>query len=190
MRQTIGRALGRGVRETMEIIDYFRAIGRRFWVLVLVPLVAGLVPLAYFLVRPAQFAGRALISPTALIGGGNADNQYTGSDAEKRFNNDVKAAVTTKRLIDQVAGETKVPASRVKSGLDVQQVEESSFIQLNYTTTHKSEAVPVVRATAENTLRFLFQSQVELAHAQVDAAQKQVDRAENDLETLSRSVGG
>jgi capsular polysaccharide biosynthesis protein len=173
----------------MEIIDYFRAIGRRFWVLVLVPLVAGLVPLAYFFVRPAQFAGRALISPTALIGGGNAD-LYSGTDAEKRFNNDVKAAVTTKRLIDQVAAETKVPASRVKSGIDIQQVEDSAFIQLSYTTTHKSEAVPVVRATAENTLRFLFKSQVELAHAQVDAAQKQVDRAENDLENLSRSVGG
>ncbi|MBV8983888.1 MAG: hypothetical protein JO248_05550 [Acidimicrobiia bacterium] len=25
----------------MEILDYFKAIGRRFWVLVLVPLVAG-----------------------------------------------------------------------------------------------------------------------------------------------------
>jgi capsular polysaccharide biosynthesis protein len=174
----------------MEIIDYFRAIGRRFWVLVLVPLVAGLVPLAYFVVRPAQYAGRVLISPTALIGGGNADNQYTGSDAEKRFSNDVKAAVTTKRLIDQVAAETKVPAARVKSGLSIEQVAESSFMQLSYTTTHRSEAVPVVRATAENALRFLFQSQVELAHAQVDAAQKQVDKAENDLEALSRSVGG
>src|SRR3954447_23128577 len=190
MRQTIGRASGRGVRETMEIIDYFRAIGRRFWVLVLVPLVAGLVPHAYFFVRPAEFAGRALISPTALVGGGGEDNQYTGSDAEKRFSNDVKAAVTTKQLIDQVAAETKAPARRVKSGLSINQLNESSFLQLSYITTHKSEAVPVVRATAENALRFLFQSQVELAHGQVEAAQKQVDQAEDDLEALSRSVGG
>lgn len=174
----------------MEIIDYFRAIGRRFWILVLVPLIAGLVPLAYFFLRPAQYAGRALISPTALIGGGNADSQYAGSDAEKSFANDVKAAVTTKRLIDQVAAETKVPSSRVKSGLSIEQVQESSFLQLAYVTTHKSEAVPVVRATAEDALRFLFQSQVQLASAQVDAAQKQVDRAEDGLEALSRSVGG
>jgi hypothetical protein len=172
----------------MEILDYFKAIGRKFWVLVLLPLVAALVPTGWFLLRPTQYAAHATVIPTALVGAGI--NQYRGAEADKQFVANVTAAAKTRKLVDQVAAETKVPATRVRAGLDVKQVNLSAFVSFNYVTTHKAEAVPVVRAAAADTLHFLFQSQVDVAQAQVDAAQKQIADAESGLQQLSRDTGG
>jgi hypothetical protein len=173
----------------MEILDYFKDIGRRFWALVLVPAVAGLLPVAWFVLRPAQYQARATVIPTALVGGTTA-NQYRGADADKQFASNMGAAAKTRRLVDQVAAETGVPAARVRSGLTVQQVTTSAFVDFTYVTSHRRDAVPVVRAAATDTLRFLFRSQYDLAGAQVDAAQKQIDKAEDGLQALSASTGG
>ncbi|MCU1449874.1 MAG: hypothetical protein JWP02_2044 [Acidimicrobiales bacterium] len=172
----------------MEILDYFKAIGRRFWVLVLVPAVAGVLPLAWFLVQPARYAAHATVIPTSLVGGVRS-NQYRGSDADKSFASNVAATAKTNRIVDQVSGETKVPARKIRSGLTIKQVNTSAFVEMGYSTTKRIEAVPVVRAVATDTLRFLFQSQLDLARAQVDAGQKQVDQTENALNALSRKTG-
>ena len=173
----------------MEILDYFKSIGRRFWVLVLVPAIAGLVPLAWFLLKPAQYAARATVIPTALVGGIRS-NQYRGSDADKYFAANIAGAAKTNRLIDQVSAETGVPPSRVRSGLKVTQVNTSAFVDITYLTGKKKEAVPVVSAAAADTLHFLFQSQYDVAKASVDAAQKQADQADDGLSAISKQAGG
>ncbi|MBV8982731.1 MAG: hypothetical protein JO086_17670 [Acidimicrobiia bacterium] len=173
----------------MEILDYFKAIGRRFWVLVLVPLIAGLVPLAYYVLRPTQYAATATIVPTALVGGVRT-NQYRGSDADKFFVNNVTGALRTNRLVDQVASETGVRAPQVRGGLKVGQVGTSAFVHVTYTTTKKKQAVPVVTAAAADALHFLFQSQYDVAKGEVDAAQKQVDQADDGLHAISVQTGG
>ena len=66
----------------MEIFDYFKAIGKRFWVLVLVPAVAGLLPLAYFALRPTQYAAHVVIVPTSLVGGVRSNHQFHGGRGE------------------------------------------------------------------------------------------------------------
>jgi hypothetical protein len=78
----------------------------------------------------------------------------------------------------------------VRSGLKVQQVGTSAFVDFTFTTSRRREAVPVARAAAADTLRFLFQSQYDLAVAEFDAAQKQIDKAENGLQALSTTTGG
>src|SRR3954471_11510637 len=104
----------------MEILDYFKTIGRRFWVLVLVPAIAGILPLAWLVLRPAQYAAHATVIPTALVGGVRS-NQYRGSDADKYFAANVAGTLKTNMLVNQVAGETHVPPSRVRRGLTVKQ---------------------------------------------------------------------
>lgn len=173
----------------MEILDYFKAIGRRFWVLVLVPLVAGVVPLGYYVLRPTQYAATATIVPTALVGGVRT-NQYRGSDADKFFVNNLSGALRTNRLVDQVASETGVRAPQVRSGLKVGQVGTSAFVHVTYTTTKKNQAVRVVTAAAADALHFLFQSQYDVAKGDVDAAQKQVDQADDGLNAISVQTGG
>jgi hypothetical protein len=173
----------------VEILDYLKAIGRRFWVLVLVPAVAGVVPLAWFVLRPAQYAARATVIPTALVGGIRS-NQYRGSDADKYFAANVAGTLKTNKLVNQVAQETGVPPSRVRGGLTVKQVNTSAFVEVTYLTARQKEAVPVVRAAAGDTLHFLFQSQYDVAKGAVDAAQKQADQADDELSAISKQAGG
>jgi VIT1/CCC1 family predicted Fe2+/Mn2+ transporter len=101
----------------------------------------------------------------------------------------VAATAKTNRIVNQVSAETKVPARRIRSGLTIKQVNTSAFVEMGYTSTKRTDAVPVVRAVAADTVRFLFQSQFDLARARVDAAQKQVDQTENALNALSRKTG-
>ncbi|MBV8303493.1 MAG: hypothetical protein JOZ04_04735 [Acidimicrobiia bacterium] len=173
----------------MEILDYFKAIGRRFWVLVLVPAIAGLLPLAYFVLKPTQYAAKVTIVPVSLVGGVRT-NQYRGSDADKYFANNVIGALRTNRLMDQVSQETGVPAHTVRSGLSVSQVGTSSFVNVTYVTGKKRLAEPVSRAAAGDALHFLFQSQYDVAQAEVDAAQKQVDQADNGLAAIAAQSDG
>ena len=173
----------------MEILDYFNAIGRRFWVLVLVPAIAGLLPLAYFVLKPTQYAAKVTIVPVSLVGGVRT-NQYRGSDADKYFANNVIGALRTNRLMDQVSQETGVPAHTVRSGLSVSQVGTSSFVNVTYVTGKKRLAEPVSRAAAGDALHFLFQSQYDVAQAEVDAAQKQVDQADNGLAAIAAQSDG
>jgi hypothetical protein len=172
----------------MEILDYFKTIGKRFWVLVLVPAVAGTLPVAWYVVRPARYGAHATVIPTSLVGGLRS-NQYRGSDADKSFAANVAAAAKTNRLVDQVAAETGAPPSRIRGGLTVKQLNTSAFVELNYVTPKRTEAGPVVRAVGADTLHFLFQSQFDLAKARVDAAQKQVNQAEDGLNALTRETG-
>ncbi|MBV8561173.1 MAG: hypothetical protein JO050_10380 [Acidimicrobiia bacterium] len=173
----------------MEILDYFTAIGRRFWVLVLVPAIAGLLPLAYFVLKPTQYAAKVTIVPVSLVGGVRT-NQYRGSDADKYFANNVIGALRTNRLMDQVSQETGVPAHTVRSGLSVSQVGTSSFVNVTYVTGKKRLAEPVSRAAAGDALHFLFQSQYDVAQAEVDAAQKQADQADNGLAAIAAQSDG
>jgi capsular polysaccharide biosynthesis protein len=173
----------------MEILDYFKDIGRRFWVLVLVPLIAGLVPLAYFLLRPTQYAARVTVIPTSLVGGVRS-NQYRGSDADKFFASNVTGALRTNALVNQVSQETGVPAPQVRSGLSVKQVNSSAFVDITYLTPKKQQAVPVARAAATDALHFLFQSQYDVAKAAIDAAQKQANQADDGINALSMQAGG
>jgi len=173
----------------MEILDYFKAIGKRFWVLVLVPLIAGFLPLAWFVLKPTRYAAKVTIIPTSLVGGVRS-NQYRGSDADKFFANNVTGALRTNRLVDQVSQETSVPAHQVRGGLSVTQVNGSAFVDVTYLTTKKKQAVPVVRAAAADTLHFLFQGQYDVAKASVDAAQKQADQADDGLNAISAQTAG
>jgi hypothetical protein len=173
----------------VEILDYLRAIGRRFWVLVLVPATAGLLPVTWFLLRPAQYSARATVIPTALVGGGST-NQYRGSEADKQFASNVTAAAKTRQLIDRAAASTSVPSSRIRAGLTISQVKTSAFVELTYLTSRRAEAVPVVRTVAADTLRFLFQGHADAARAQVDAAQKQIDKADTGMQQLTAVTGG
>src|SRR3954469_1087244 len=95
----------------MEILDYFKAIGKRFWVLVIVPAIAGFLPLAYYVLRPVEYSANATIIPTALVGGVRT-NQYRGADAEKFFANNMVGALKTNKLIDDVSRQTGVPAPK------------------------------------------------------------------------------
>lgn len=157
-------------------MDYLRVARRRLWVLVGLPVVAAGAAAAVVLLAPAQYTGTAYVAAPALVGGAAAQ-QFTGNQAANQFVAAFAAAVTSPRVLDQVAADTGVDAERLRDGLRVTQVGASSQLELTYTSPRRDTVAPVVRATAQHALAFLFSAQVAIATSQVEAAGADVTAA-------------
>jgi capsular polysaccharide biosynthesis protein len=172
----------------VEISDYLRIIRRRLWILILVPLLAGGVAAALVLRQPTKYDATATVAAPAVVGG-QSTNQYSGSTGPRAFVANFTAAVTSPRIINQVAKETSVLPRTIRSGLVATPIGESSLIEVTYTTMNRDKAIPVAKSAADNTIRFLFQTQVTLAEETVNEAQKAVDKANDSLQSFYRSTG-
>lgn len=172
----------------MEISDYLRIARRRLWILVLVPLLAGGIVAALVLTAPPAYRATATVAAPALVGGPSS-NQYSGSNGPKAFVANFAAAVTSSRILNQVAAETHVPEPEVASGLAASPIGDSSLIEVSYQTTMRDEAGLIAKAAAADTIRFLFQSQVTLAEQTVKEAAKAVADADAKLNAFYQSTG-
>ena len=172
----------------MEISDYLRIIWRRLWILILVPLLAGGAVAALVLREPTKYDATATVAAPAVVGGPTA-NQYSGSTGPKTFVSNFVAAITSPRIVNQVAKETSVLPRNVRDGLSAVPIGDSALIDVTYTTSRQEQAVPVARAAASDTIKFLFQTQVTLAKKQQAEAQKAVDDANAKLQGFYKSTG-
>ncbi|MEU8264228.1 Wzz/FepE/Etk N-terminal domain-containing protein [Micromonospora sp. NPDC048999] len=160
----------------MEILDYLRLARRRLWVLVGVPVAATGIATAIVLSAPQQYAGTAYVAAPALVGGAAAQ-QFTGQQAANQFVAAFSAAVTSPKVIDQVATDTGVAAGDLRDGLKVVQVGASSQLEIRYTATQRDTVTPVLSAASRRALTFLFSSQVDIATQEVEAASADVTAA-------------
>jgi capsular polysaccharide biosynthesis protein len=172
----------------VEISDYLRIIWRRLWILILVPLLAGGAVVALVLREPPKYDATATVAAPAVVGGQNT-NQYSGSTGPKAFVSNFVAAITSTRIVNQVAKETKVLPREIRGGLVAVPIGESSLIEVTYTTTKKDDAIPVAKAAAADTIRFLFQTQVTLAKQTQAEAQKAVAQADAALQKFYKDTG-
>ena len=161
----------------MEIVDYLRVARRRLWVLVGVPVLATGAAAAIVLFAPQQFGGTAYVAAPALVGGGAAGTQYTGTQAANQFVAAFGAAVTSPRVLADVAGDTGVAPERLRDGLAITQVGASSQLEVTYTAGDRATVAPVLTATTTRALAFLFSSQVGIATGEVEAANADVTAA-------------
>lgn len=172
----------------MELRDYVRILSRRWWILVLVPLLAGGAVAVSTLSQPDRFTATATVAAPALVGGTNA-NQYSGANGPQAFVANFGAAVTSPVIVNLVSDETKVARKKLKDGLVATQIGTSSLIEVTYTTTAEATAGPVAVAAARRTILFLFESQVALAQEPVTAARQAVEKAQADLDAFVRTTG-
>ncbi|WP_444951246.1 Wzz/FepE/Etk N-terminal domain-containing protein [Micromonospora ureilytica] len=161
----------------MEIVDYLRVARRRLWVLVGVPVLATGAAAAIVLFAPQQFGGTAYVAAPALVGGGAAGTQYSGTQAANQFVAAFGAAVTSPRVLADVAGDTGVAPERLRDGLAITQVGASSQLEVTYTAGDRANIAPVLTATTTRALAFLFSSQVGIATGEVEAANADVTAA-------------
>ncbi|SCL55450.1 Chain length determinant protein [Micromonospora yangpuensis] len=160
----------------MEIVDYLRVARRRLWILLGLPLVAAAVAASVVLLGPDRYAGTSYVAAPALVGG-NAAQQYTGTQAANQFAAAFAAAVTSPQVLDQVSTDTGVDAGILRAGLKVEQVGASSQLTLTYTATARDSVAPVLAATGQRALAFLFTSQVAIATDEVKAATDELTTA-------------
>lgn len=172
----------------MEIGDYLGVIWRRLWILILVPAIAVGVVASYVRSKPATFASTADVAAPALVGGVST-NQYSGSAGAKTFVANFQAAATSSRIVDKVSKATGVRAGRIKKNITVTSLGTSSLLEVRYETSKAKTAQPVTQGVASETIRFLFDTQLELAQSAVDAAQAQVDKAEEALNKFTQDTG-
>ncbi|WP_326559821.1 Wzz/FepE/Etk N-terminal domain-containing protein [Micromonospora sp. NBC_01796] len=172
----------------MEIVDYLRVARRRLWVLVGVPVLATGAAAGIVLLAPQQYSGTAYVAAPALVGGA-AGTQYSGTQAANQFVAAFGAAVTSPRVLADVAADTGVAPERLRDGLTVTQVGASSQLEVRYAATKRANVAPVLTATTTRALAFLFSSQVGIATGEVEAANADVTaatKAIGDWEKLNK----
>lgn len=172
----------------VEISDYLRVIRRRLWILILIPLLAGGAVAALILSQPKMYAATATVAAPALVGGSQT-NQYSGANGTKAYVANFTAAVTAPVIVNRVAEETQMLPGKVSDCLSVAPIGESSLLKVTCQTRNKDKAVPVAKAAASDTIKFLFQTQVTLAQRTLAEAQASVTKADADLATFYKGGG-
>jgi len=172
----------------LEIGDYLRVIRQRLWVLVLVPVLAAGTVAALVLLQPPRYRAVATVAAPALVGG-SAGSQYSGPNGVRVFVANFTAALTAPQVLSKVAKQTHISEAAARDALSAQPISESSLIEATYVSTDKALAAAVPRAASSETIRFLFQSQVDLAQKSVAAADKAVTDAKKKVADYTRKIG-
>ena len=172
----------------MELSDYLRIVRRRWWILILVPVIAGGAVGYVQLSQPATFSATATVAAPALVGG-TSTNQYSGAAGPKTFVGNFIAAISTPQIVTRVSEETGIKAGPIKDGLAAAQVGTSSIMEVTYTAKKKQNAGPVANAAARATIVFLFKDQLDLAREPLDVAQQALNKAQADLDAFTKAAG-
>jgi capsular polysaccharide biosynthesis protein len=172
----------------VELYDYLTAIRRRLWIVLVVPLLAGVIVAALVLNGPTMYQSTATVAAPALVGGAGS-SQYGGTTGFNAFAANFTAAVTSPRILAKVAATTGTASSELEEGLTAQRIGESSLIEVTFRTSHRERATAVAKAAASETIRFLFETQVTLARQTADEARKAVDKADADLAHFFAETG-
>jgi capsular polysaccharide biosynthesis protein len=174
----------------VEIIDYLRVLRMRLAVLIGLPLlsVAG-VAVGVFVVEPHHYTVTATVAAPALVGGATY-HQYAGANADKAFVYNFISSATSDVVLQQVADQVHLSKKEIRSGLTASESgQQSSLIQLTYTTSDRKMAAPVITAVASDTLRYLFSSQLQLAQAPVTQAQAALTSNQLALAAIRKQAG-
>lgn len=169
---------------SVETSDYIAAMRRRLPVLLGIPALAVMLVLLIVATRPAEYRGTVTVAGTAFLGEGSA---FSGSGADKTFNDTFVAIAESDGLADRVAAATKVDADEVREGLTAAPQRNAPVINVGYRTKSKDEATKVARAAAEETLRSVLR--VDVAQEMVTQADAAVQKARADIDAFIARTG-
>jgi capsular polysaccharide biosynthesis protein len=180
-----GRPPGGGRLRDMEIRDYLRIIRRRFWIVLLVPLVAATSVLFLSLGSPARYAATARVAARSLVG--DPLSPYLSGNTTGFFVADFVATVQDPTVIDAAAAEVGVSAEAVAEGVSATPIAtsagQSALIEVRFETTEQSEAGPVAEAVAKEALRAIFEPNFLEADAEATPSPDGEGGGEEDVET-------
>ena len=101
----------------MEIIDYLRIARRRWWILVAVPVLAGLAAAALILSAPASYTTTATVSSGALVS--SDGSPFSGPQGTAQFVAAFTAASQNPQTRQAVQSQTGVSAADQADGVAV-----------------------------------------------------------------------
>ncbi len=172
----------------MEVGTFLRATLRRWWIVVLVVVLAAGVALIAKSGTKNTYDGSVVLTVPPL------QASTTGSNAQ--YVENFQTSLTTSDVIDQVSGDTEVSKDDLKSGLGANQVNNSSFIEVTYNGVTSGQAKAVVVSAAKRTAAYLARSVTIAAKEQHDAAvsavaanQKQLASAQKSMDAFTAKYG-
>lgn len=171
----------------MEIIDYFAVIRRRFWILMLVPLLAGAAVWAIVVARPPQYSATATVAAPWLVG--NTEGRYGGPNGTSTLVSNFLAGMTLPQVLDEVALGSGVPMNTIKESLTATPVGDSAVILVQYSATDEAEATTVANQVARETMLYLFEPPVTVAQDELQEAQRAMEEADNRLADFAARYG-
>ena len=169
---------------SVETSDYIAAVRRRLPVLLGVPALAVLLVLVIVATRPSQYRGTVTVAGTAFLGEGSP---FSGSGADKTFNDTFVAVAESEALADRVATATKVDADDVRAGLTAAPQRNAPVINVSYRTQKKADATKVAKAAADETLRSILR--VDVAQEMVNQADAALTKTRADIDAFIGRTG-
>jgi len=167
----------------MEIIDYLRIARRRWWILVAVPVLAGLAAAALILSAPASYTTTATVSSGSLV---NSDGSpFAGTQATGQFVAAFTAAAQNPRTRQAVQNQTGVSTTDQADGVAIDPVGASSDVQVLFTSGDRKQSAAVAQATAKEALTQMFTVRADQAVATRDRAQQAATDANAAVEALA-----
>lgn len=167
----------------MEIIDYLRIARRRWWVLVAVPVLAGLAAAALILSAPASYTTMATVSSGPLV---NSDGSpFSGPQGTAQFVAAFTAASQNPQTRQAVQAATGVSVGDQTDGVAVTPVGTSSDIQVAFTSGDRKASAAVAQATAKETLKHMVTVRADQAVGTRDRAQQSASDANAAVNALA-----
>ncbi len=165
----------------MEIQDYLRALAKRKWVVILIPLVVGALTLGYALSKPPSWVGSATVTahPSSAAAGSVVQyiNSYVG-------------AMSADSVINEVAQQTGVSPDSVRAGLGAQPIGANSLIlKVTYTGKDKAKVTNVALAAARDTLVVLAEPSLTSAEATLNAEQAYYEQTKTAVDNYVKAGG-
>lgn len=161
----------------MELTDYLRAMGKRFFILLALPAVAAAIAFTILIVQPTQFSAKATVRLPVPTDAASSVITQANSDFSEALSSSATTTATSKA--------TGVAPDAVSSGVSVAQSGGSRFIEVTFTTSRKRDAAKVVASAAKAALTDLLQPETTLKQKAFDEAQAQYDAARAKLSDAS-----
>ena len=165
----------------MEIKDYLKVLGKRAWLLVMIPAVAGVVAGLIAVRQPQAFRTTATLQ---------LPHEPEASPAEvAQLVADFRATINNPTIQNGVSEDTGVPVKRIKR-IKVTQVGDSSQLTLGIQDKRRTatDSKAVIRGLTNDALGFLEAPEVKAAESALDAANGEVETAQSDLDDANREL--
>ena len=172
----------------MEIKDYLKVLGKRAWLLIMIPAVAGVVAGLIAVQQPQAFRTTATLQ---------LPHDVTSSPAEvAQLVADFKAAANNPTVQSKVSKDTGLTLQQIRH-MNITQVGDSSQLTLGYQTKAKSPtaAKAVILGISSGALDYLAapessstQKSLDAANAKIKTAQDTIDKATTDLNAIFAEV--
>ncbi|MGH9123788.1 MAG: hypothetical protein ACRDZ8_03550 [Acidimicrobiales bacterium] len=165
----------------MEIIDYLGVLGRRCWVLVLTPILAGVVFAGVAFHLGHKNVVNAQIESPTLVGVGGAESD--GNQYSIELQNTLQVELANKAVLDEISRDTGVSVAKLKAGLSVGRHKPSSFAVITFTGGSAKKSKAVAQAAGDVAYGTVLAEEQQAVSAPLTSAQNDLANAQQAVVT-------